>query len=62
MDKIRIWFKDEFYTSYFENVTSWEFDGDFFKFKNDEGEHYIDTKSIKQLLIGPMEEEDNNAT
>lgn len=61
MDKIRVWFKDEFYTSYFENVTAWEFDGDFFKFLNDEGEHYIDTKSIKQLLIGPMEEV-NNAT
>lgn len=49
MDKIRVWFKDEYYSSYFENVVAWEFYGDFFKFLNNEGIHYIDTKLIKQL-------------
>ena len=62
MNRIRIWFKDEYYSSYFENVISWEFDGDFFKFLNDEGGYYIDTKSIKQLLIGPMKEEGEHDT
>lgn len=62
MDRIRIWFKDEFYTSYHENVIAWEFIDNFFKFTNDEGVHYVDTGTIKQLLIGPMEEEGEHDT
>ena len=62
MDKIRIWFKDEFYTSYYENVIAWEFVDNFFKFTNDEGVYYVDTSTIKQLLIGPMEEEGEHDT
>ena len=62
MDRIRIWFKDEFYTSYYENVIAWDFIDNFFKFTNDEGVHYVATGTIKQLLIGPMEEEGEHDT
>ena len=56
MDKIRIWFKDAFYSDYYENVTNWDFDGDFFVISQEKKISYIKLSEIKQILIGSMEE------
>lgn len=56
MDKIRIWFKDAFYSDYYENVTNWDFDGDFFVISQEKKINYIKLSEIKQILIGSMEE------
>ena len=55
MDKIRIWFKDEFYSKYFENVTNWEFEDGFLKITNNEGVWYVATVSIHYMIIGEQE-------
>lgn len=56
MDKIRIWFKDEFYSDYYENVTNWEISDNFFIISQEKTTTYIKISEIKQILIGSMEE------
>ena len=57
MDKIRIWFKSDFYSDYYENVTNWEICDDFFIIFQEKATTYIAISEIKQILIGSMEEE-----
>ena len=57
MDKIRIWFKDDIYSDYYENVTNWDFEDEFFVISQEKKTTYIKISEIKQILIGSMEED-----
>ena len=58
MDKIRIWFKNEWASKYIENVTNWEFEADYLKITNNEGTYFVATDTIHYLIIGSMDEKD----
>ena len=57
MDKIRIWFKNEWASKYIENVTEWKFETDYLVIKNNEGVYFVATDTIHYLIIGSMEED-----
>ena len=57
MDKIRIWFKNEWASKYIENVTNWEFSGDYLEITTKEGLYFVKTDTIQCLMIGSMEDE-----
>ena len=58
MDKIRIWFKNEWASKYIENITKWEFEADYLKITNNEGTYFVATDTIHYLIIGSMDEKD----
>lgn len=57
MDKIRIWFKNEWASKYIENVTKWEFEADYLKITTKEELYFVQTDTIQYLMIGSMEDE-----
>ncbi len=57
MDKIRIWFKNEWASKYIENVTNWEFSGDYLEITTKEDLYFVKTDTIQYLMIGSMEDE-----
>ena len=57
MDKIRIWFKDEWASKYIENVTKWKFETDYLIIYSKEGTYFVKTDTIQYLIIGSMEDE-----
>lgn len=58
MDKIRIWFKNEWASKYIENVTEWKFETDYLVIKSKEGIYFVSTDTIHYLIIGSMDEKD----
>ena len=57
MDKIRIWFKNEWASKYIENVATWEFNGDYLEITTKEELYFVQTDTIQYLMIGSMEDE-----
>lgn len=57
MDKIRIWFKNEWASKYIENVTEWKFELGYLVIKSNEGSYFVATETIQYLIIGSMEDE-----